>query len=196
MGEGDNPNRDCDIIRDFLVSLLERWGRELNARPETIKRSDEGKKEAGTHRQTMENLRPLMDSLQKYVCNSDIRTQLAYLYAYLGILVAIFSLIHICRLCIIDRDYIRANNAYMQMAIGNAPWPVGVTRSGIHQRPGSAKAYVSNVAHVLNDETQRKYIHGVKRLMSKCQTYFKANPSKCVEYVKRSEISTTVEQNQ
>lgn len=46
----------------------------------------------------------------------------------------------------------------MEMAIGNAPWPVGVTRSGIHQRPGSAKAYVSNIAHVLNDETQRKYI--------------------------------------
>lgn len=46
----------------------------------------------------------------------------------------------------------------MEMAIGNAPWPVGVTRSGLHQRPGSAKAYVSNIAHVLNDETQRKYI--------------------------------------
>jgi len=78
----------------------------------------------------------------------------------------------------------RANNAYMQMAIGNAPWPVGVTRSGIHQRPGSAKAYVANVAHVLNDETQRKYIHAIKRLMSKCQEYFPTDPSKCVEYVK------------
>lgn len=70
------------------------------------------------------------------------------------------------------------------MAIGNAPWPVGVTRSGIHQRPGSAKAYVSNVAHVLNDETQRKYIHGLKRLMSKCQYYFPADPSKCMEFVR------------
>ena len=44
----------------------------------------------------------------------------------------------------------------MELAIGNAPWPVGVTRSGLHQRPGSAKAYVSNVAHVLNDEVMRK----------------------------------------
>lgn len=57
-----------------------------------------------------------------------------------------------------DGDYVQANNAYMEMAIGNAPWPVGVTRSGLHQRPGSAKMYVKNVAHVLNDETQRKYI--------------------------------------
>ena len=53
----------------------------------------------------------------------------------------------------------------MQMSIGNAPWPVGVTRSGIHQRPGSSKAYVSNIAHVLNDETQRRYIHAVKRYL-------------------------------
>jgi pre-mRNA-splicing factor 18 len=67
-------------------------------------------------------------------------------------------LVTICKLIIIERDYIKANNAYMEMAIGNAPWPVGVTRSGIHQRPGSAKSYVANIAHVLNDETQRKYI--------------------------------------
>lgn len=77
----------------------------------------------------------------------------------------------------------------MEMAIGNAPWPVGVTRSGIHQRPGSAKAYVSNIAHVLNDETQRKYIHSVKRIMSKCQDFFPTDPSRCVEYVKKDNPS-------
>lgn len=62
------------------------------------------------------------------------------------------------------------------MAIGNAPWPVGVTRSGIHQRPGSAKSYVANIAHVLNDETQRKYIQvffdcipiGIKAILRLC----------------------------
>lgn len=70
------------------------------------------------------------------------------------------------------------------MAIGNAPWPIGVTRSGVHQRPGSAKAYVSNIAHVLNDETQRKYIHGIKRIITKCQDYYATDPSRCVEYVK------------
>ncbi len=41
----------------------------------------------------------------------------------------------------------------MEMAIGNAPWPVGVTRSGIHDRPNCAKVYSSAIAHVLNDET-------------------------------------------
>uniref|UniRef100_A0A8R1I070 Nuclear receptor domain-containing protein n=1 Tax=Caenorhabditis japonica TaxID=281687 RepID=A0A8R1I070_CAEJA len=90
------------------------------------------------------------------------------------------------RLLVIERNYLEANNAYMEMAIGNAPWPVGVTRSGIHQRPGSAKSYVSNIAHVLNDETQRKYIQAFKRLMTKMQEYFPTDPSKSVEFVKKS----------
>lgn len=72
----------------------------------------------------------------------------------------------------------------MELSIGNAPWPVGVTRSGIHQRPASAKAY-ANEAYVMNDETTRKYIHAVKRLMTKCQAYFPSDPSKSVEFVRR-----------
>ena len=44
------------------------------------------------------------------------------------------------------------------MAIGNAPWPIGVTMVGIHARTGREKINDRNVAHVLNDETQRKYI--------------------------------------
>jgi len=46
----------------------------------------------------------------------------------------------------------------MEMAIGNAPWPIGVTMVGIHARTGREKIHDKNVAHVLNDETQRKYI--------------------------------------
>ncbi|KAL3982938.1 Prp18 domain family protein [Acanthocheilonema viteae] len=170
LGEGDNPNRDCDVIREFFSYILTRWGKALNARDEVEKRSAEGKLAATMHKQTMEHLRPLMKNLEKHNVNADIREHL----------------IKICRLIIIDRDYIRANNAYMEMAIGNAPWPVGVTRSGLHQRPGSAKAYVSNIAHVLNDETQRKYIQAFKRIMTRCQKYFPTDPSKCVEYVRET----------
>ncbi|KAM3725354.1 Pre-mRNA-splicing factor [Dirofilaria immitis] len=173
LGEGDNPNRDCDVIREFFSYILTRWGKALNARDEVEKRSAEGKLAATMHKQTMEHLRPLMKNLEKHNVNADIREHL----------------IKICRLIIIDRDYIRANNAYMEMAIGNAPWPVGVTRSGLHQRPGSAKAYVSNIAHVLNDETQRKYIQAFKRIMTRCQKYFPTDPSKCVEYVRETEAA-------
>ena len=44
------------------------------------------------------------------------------------------------------------------MAIGNAPWPIGVTMVGIHARTGREKIFAKSIAHVLNDETQRKYI--------------------------------------
>lgn len=53
---------------------------------------------------------------------------------------------------------VQANDAYLQMAIGNAPWPIGVTMVGIHARTGREKIFSKHVAHVLNDETQRKYI--------------------------------------
>ncbi|XP_068579213.1 pre-mRNA-splicing factor 18 isoform X4 [Cebidichthys violaceus] len=76
----------------------------------------------------------------------------------------------------------KANDAYLQMAIGNAPWPIGVTMVGIHARTGREKIFSKHVAHVLNDETQRKYIQGLKRLMTICQKHFTTVPSKCVEY--------------
>lgn len=77
---------------------------------------------------------------------------------------------------------LQASDAYLQMAIGNAPWPIGVTMVGIHARTGREKIFSKNVAHVMNDETQRKYIQAIKRLMTKCQEYFPTDPSRCVEY--------------
>ncbi|EJW76359.1 Prp18 domain-containing protein, partial [Wuchereria bancrofti] len=37
LGEGDNPNRDCDVIREFFSYILTRWGKALNARDEVEK---------------------------------------------------------------------------------------------------------------------------------------------------------------
>ncbi|WKY06865.1 hypothetical protein Q1695_006780 [Nippostrongylus brasiliensis] len=170
LGVGNDPHRDCDIILSYFKYLITRWGMELNRRDDEEKKSPAGKLQASIHKQTVMNLKPLLNSLENHNCNNDIRHHLT----------------NICRLLIIERNYILANNAYMTMAIGNAPWPVGVTRSGIHQRPGSAKAYVSNIAHVLNDETQRKYIQAFKRLMTRMQEYFPTDPSKCVEFVRPS----------
>lgn len=107
----------------------------------------------------------------------------------------------------LERNYIKANEFFLEMAIGNAPWPIGATMVGIHARPGRERIASKHVARkhafilslfiknhnyipifvaflkdVLNDETQRKYIQGVKRLISKAQQYFPTDPSKCVEY--------------
>lgn len=65
--------------------------------------------------------------------------------------------------------------------------PIGVTMVGIHARTGREKIFSKNVAHVLNDETQRKYIQGLKRLMTKCQEFYPTDPSRSVEYVSLKE---------
>jgi pre-mRNA-splicing factor 18 len=67
---------------------------------------------------------------------------------------------------------------YVKLAIGNAPWPIGVTMVGIHARTGREKIEASKVAHVMNDELQRKYITGLKRLMTFAQEIFPTDPSR------------------
>lgn len=60
-----------------------------------------------------------------------------------------------------------------QLAIGNAPWPVGVTMVGIHARAGREKIETNKIAHVMNDECMRKYLTvGIKRLISFAQRRF------------------------
>ena len=67
------------------------------------------------------------------------------------------------------REYVKANDAYIRLSIGNAPWPIGVTMVCIHERSARERIHSNQVAHVLNDERQRKWIQSIKRLISFCQ---------------------------
>lgn len=67
------------------------------------------------------------------------------------------------------QEYVQANDAYLRLSIGNAPWPIGVTMVGIHERKAHERIATSVVAHVLNDEVQRKWIQAIKRLMTQRQ---------------------------
>jgi pre-mRNA-splicing factor 18 len=84
--------------------------------------------------------------------------------------------------CCMKRDYLAAMDQYIKLAIGNAPWPIGVTMVGIHERSAREKIYTNTMAHIMNDETTRKYLQSVKRLMTLCQRRYPANPSKSVEF--------------
>lgn len=70
------------------------------------------------------------------------------------------------------RQYQRANDSYLRLSIGNAPWPIGVTMVGIHERSAREKISSDQVAHVLNDEVSRKYIQSLKRWASWYQFMF------------------------
>ena len=63
-----------------------------------------------------------------------------------------------------------ANDEYIKTAIGNSTWPIGLTMVGIHERAGREKINTSNVAHVMNNEFQRKYLTSVKRIITFAQS--------------------------
>lgn len=163
-------DENSKIICRFLKYILEIWGKNLNARPDEIKSKTAGRITSAMYTQTTNYLKPLFKQLTKNKVSDDILRHLT----------------NICKF-LMERDYVQANSAYLQMAIGNAPWPIGVTMVGIHARTGREKIFAQNIAHVLNDETQRKYIQGLKRIMTQCQISFPTDPSKCVEYMKEDQ---------
>ena len=70
------------------------------------------------------------------------------------------------------REYVSANDVYLQLAIGNAPWPIGVTMVGIHERSARERISSPQTAHVLNDEASRKWLQAIKRIITFSQTKY------------------------
>ncbi|XP_049871146.1 DNA helicase MCM9 [Pectinophora gossypiella] len=171
MGQGDR-NHDMNVIMTLLQFLLKMWGAQLNSATAAEKTTVKHKMARATYTQTQVYLKPLTRKLKKKTLPEDICDSLMEITKHL-----------------LERNYIMASDAYLQMAIGNAPWPIGVTMVGIHARTGREKIFSKNVAHVMNDETQRKYIQALKRLMTKCQEYFPTDPSRCVEYILKSKLN-------
>lgn len=155
------------VIEQFIQFLVQQWGNQLNGRSTSEKMGPRGKIDSATYAQTKEYMKPLLRKLRRKSLPEDITDSLTQIVKH-----------------VLERNYILASDAYLEMAIGNSPWPIGVTMVGIHARTGREKIFSKNVAHVMNDETQRKYIQGLKRLMTKCQEYYPTDPSRCVEYSK------------
>ncbi|KAJ6306640.1 hypothetical protein OIU78_021876 [Salix suchowensis] len=154
-----------DKILVFFKRLLNEWNEELDEMPEAEKRTAKGKSMVATFKQCARYLNPLFDFSRKKILPSDIR---------LGLLLMVE--------CCMKRDYLAAMDHYIRLAIGNAPWPIGVTMVGIHERSAREKIYTNSVAHIMNDETTRKYLQSVKRLMTFCQRRYPTMPSKAVEF--------------
>lgn len=169
LGRG-NKDKDMDTIITLLKFILKLWENQLNCCSTEEKMTTKHKMARVIFTQTKEYMKPLFRKLKHKSLPEDILDSLRDITKHL-----------------LNRNYIAASDAYLEMAIGNAPWPIGVTMVGIHARTGREKIFSKNVAHVMNDETQRKYIQGLKRLMTKCQEYFPTDPSRCVEYVSKKD---------
>lgn len=155
---------------------MREWKAELESRSESQKRSAQGKIDTATYVQTKAHIKPLYRQLKQKVAIS-----LLFQYAYFKTLADdLLTPIHEIAQYLPEREYVKAHDAYLKMAIGNAPWPMGVTMVGIHERSAREKIHSDQIAHVLNDESQRKYIQAVKRLMTFCQRVYPTDPSKTV----------------
>ncbi|PFH46813.1 hypothetical protein AMATHDRAFT_153744 [Amanita thiersii Skay4041] len=143
------------IIYYALKRTLKDWEQTLDERPDYIKRSTQGKLAAATQVQSAEYLKPLFKTLRSRSLPDDMLTRIAEIVHYMQ-----------------KRQYQRANDAYLRLSIGNAPWPIGVTMVGIHERSAREKISADQVAHVLNDEVSRKYIQSLKRLLTFSQSKY------------------------
>merc|ERR1719271_1885616 len=97
----------------------------------------------------------------------------------------------------IDRNYIHANALLLNaIAIGNSPWPIGVTQVGIHTKSAAREKISAShmnknaAAHVMGDEASRKYIQGLKRLITVMQRLFPTFPTWAVDFHDEVDISS------
>ncbi|KAI1315165.1 mRNA splicing protein prp18 [Mortierella claussenii] len=137
------------LIYTYFKRLLREWEGDLDARPDEIKRSTPGKLATATQAQSAEYLRPFFKQLRQKSLEPDVLMRITEIAELM-----------------IKREHMAANDAYLKLSIGNAPWPIGVTMVGIHERSGREKIFSAQVAHVLNDETSRKWIQSIKRIMT------------------------------
>ncbi|KAJ2911157.1 hypothetical protein GGI21_000071 [Coemansia aciculifera] len=145
----------CTLLYVYFKRLLYEWDDYLASRSEEERRSAQGKMEAATQRQSADYLKPFFRNLKERKVQADVLARITEIARNM-----------------MDREYMKANDSYLQLSIGNAPWPLGVTQVGIHARAARENINANKVAHVLNDETQRKWIQSVKRLMRFAQTKY------------------------
>merc|ERR1712224_58792 len=88
-----------------------------------------------------------------------------------------------------ERNYMHAYAILLNaIAIGNAPWPIGVTQVGIHTKSAAREKISAShlnksaAAHIMGDEATRKYLQGLKRLLTVLQRLYPTDPSQSVDF--------------
>ena len=97
---------------------------------------------------SVRSLKPLREDLQD--CELDTKI--------------LESLYHIFR-AVEVRHYIKADEAYFNLTIGNDPWHLGVYGGGIHARKSLDRIQRGTIKRLMNNETIRDYMYAVKLLI-------------------------------
>lgn len=151
---------DGKVVFKYFKSLLKHWEYILMNRDERVKTTAKGKLEMQTLKRCKEYLKPFFR-----MCLSKSKEGLP------ETLPNIYAMVVACE----QHNFVLANDWYIKTAIGNAAWPIGVTMVGIHERSNREK--ITKVAHVMNNEFQRKYLTSLKQLMTFAQDHVDIAPS-------------------
>lgn len=146
---------ECEDAEEYILYymkwLLFTWEKDLHTRERTLAL----KRDVGIHAQTKEDLKRFFRLLKTKNAPEEIMTHVTAIVDFIE-----------------ARQFVKASDAYLKLSIGNAAWPMGVTSVGIHARSAREKINSNQVSHVLNDETQRKYIQAFKRLITFSKNHF------------------------
>lgn len=142
-------------MRATIRTLLAEW-RNIITAPDQDATAD-NKEALEVLAQTEAYCQPLLQQLRQKALPKQLYPKLATL------------LMHIQQ-----HRYREANDVYIQMSIGNAAWPIGVTAVGIHAR--SARERITGygnendenvqVAHIMSDDATRKWLIAIKRFIT------------------------------
>ncbi|OJJ45823.1 hypothetical protein ASPZODRAFT_152807 [Penicilliopsis zonata CBS 506.65] len=140
-------------LASYFSMVLAEWKAMLDRRDLDVRESFQGRQAYAAMVQSRENMKPLFRKLEKGELSD-------------GILKPVVEIVHKAQL----RRYVDANDAYLRLSIGKAAWPIGVTMVGIHERSAREKLHAADhQAHILSDESTRKYLQSIKRCLSFAQ---------------------------
>ncbi|KAK3286247.1 hypothetical protein CYMTET_6187, partial [Cymbomonas tetramitiformis] len=122
-------------IGHYFKTVLEAWEKDIETMPETFSRTKEGKLLKATFDTTKSFMQVLFKTLKRDALLDDLQRGLWLIVQAMQ-----------------KRDYRDAMDVYMRCAIGNAPWPIGVTSVGIHDRSAREKIQAQSQAHIMHDE--------------------------------------------
>ena len=143
-------------LTSYFNLLFTEWSITLAGRDTATKTSTTGIAASNTLTQTIASLRPLFQKFEKDDLDPSILSPLLEIVRAMQ-----------------ERKYVDANDGYLRLSIGKAAWPIGVTMVGIHERSAREKLHEDGkgkAAHIMADESTRKFLQGIKRCLSFAQT--------------------------
>lgn len=125
----EDQEKTRTLIALFFKRLVKEWGAYLESQDEAEKKSSQGRMSLVLYKQSKESLSPFFKQLKKDQLPKDVLENITKICSHIQ-----------------NREYVKANDVYLRLAIGNAPWPIGVTNVGIHERSARERISSSQIA--------------------------------------------------